>query len=87
LLLRIVLPGFPLHLIQRGNNRRGCFMGDNLYRVYLDWLKQKNRGLSPIWPVVCPLYVLVAVLLRRRANRYTQAELEEHLRDFPWSAA
>ena len=37
---RLVLPGIPLHLIQRGNNRRVCFIGDKDYRFYLDWLQE-----------------------------------------------
>ena len=32
---RIVLPGVPLHLIQRGNNRQACFFADDDYRFYL----------------------------------------------------
>lgn len=35
---RITLPGVPLHLIQRGNNRQACFYADTDYRNYLDWL-------------------------------------------------
>ncbi|MDP2132084.1 MAG: transposase [Sulfuritalea sp.] len=35
---RLSLPGVPLHLIQRGNNRQGCFFADEDYRFYLDWL-------------------------------------------------
>jgi putative transposase len=35
---RINLPGIPLHLIQRGNNRQACFFGEEDYGVYLDWL-------------------------------------------------
>ena len=37
---RITLPGVPLHLIQRGNNRQACFYADDDYRVYLDWLEE-----------------------------------------------
>ena len=37
---RIVLPGVPLHLIQRGNNRQACFFADEDYRFYLDWLTE-----------------------------------------------
>ncbi|SMC27715.1 Transposase IS200 like [Andreprevotia lacus DSM 23236] len=37
---RVYLPGVPLHLIQRGNNRQACFFADEDYRVYLDWLKE-----------------------------------------------
>ena len=37
---RVVLPGVPLHLIQRGNNRQVCFVADDDYRLYLDYLKE-----------------------------------------------
>ena len=37
---RLSLPDVPLHLIQRGNNRQTCFVADEDYRFYLDWLKQ-----------------------------------------------
>jgi putative transposase len=33
---RLALPGIPLHLIQRGNNRQACFFAEDDYRVYLD---------------------------------------------------
>lgn len=35
---RLALPNVPLHLIQRGNNRQACFLADEDYRLYLDWL-------------------------------------------------
>lgn len=35
---RITLPGVPLHLIQRGNNRQACFFADADYLRYLDFL-------------------------------------------------
>ena len=37
---RITLPGVPLHIIQRGNNRQACFFTDDDYRFYLDQLSQ-----------------------------------------------
>ena len=37
---RLSLPNVPLHLIQRGNNRQACFIGDEDYRFYLDWLSE-----------------------------------------------
>lgn len=37
-LLRLELPGVPLHVIQRGNNRAACFFSDGDYRLYLDCL-------------------------------------------------
>ena len=35
---RIVVPGQPLHLIQRGNNRQPTFYADEDYRFYLECL-------------------------------------------------
>ena len=37
---RLVLPGTPLHLIQRGNNRQACFYADSDYQFYLEWLEK-----------------------------------------------
>lgn len=37
---RLVLPGIPLHIIQRGNNRARCFYTDADYLVYLDMLRE-----------------------------------------------
>ncbi len=38
---RIQLPGFPVHLIQRGNNRSACFYAEEDYRFYLDHLNEQ----------------------------------------------
>jgi putative transposase len=32
------MPGVPIHVIQRGNNRQACFHADEDYQFYLDWL-------------------------------------------------
>ena len=40
---RLVLPGVPMHIIQRGNNRQICFASDQDYLFYLDWLKQYSE--------------------------------------------
>jgi putative transposase len=37
---RIIIPGIPLHIIQRGNNRQACFFADDDYRFYLDWAQE-----------------------------------------------
>ncbi len=37
---RVILPGVPLHVIQRGNNRQVCFHADEDCRLYLDWLQE-----------------------------------------------
>ena len=38
---RLVVPGIPWHIIQRGNNRSACFYADEDYRRYLDTLKEQ----------------------------------------------
>ena len=43
---RFFLPGVPVHVVQRGNNRQAAFFDDNDYRVYLDWLAQSAERLS-----------------------------------------
>ncbi|WP_374338703.1 transposase [Methyloversatilis sp.] len=40
---RLSLPGVPLHLVQRGNNRQACFFAPDDYRHYLDWLEDHSR--------------------------------------------
>src|SRR5512147_2983635 len=45
---RLELPGVPLHVIQRGNNRTTCFFGDADRRFYLTCLARAAaaRGCS-----------------------------------------
>lgn len=40
---RLLLPGVPLHVIQRGNTRQVCFYADEDYRFYLEWLEAYAR--------------------------------------------
>ena len=37
---RLVYPGVPLHIIQRGNNRQACFFAEDDYLFYLDCLQK-----------------------------------------------
>ena len=41
---RLELPGVPLHVIQRGNNRAACFFGDVDRRFYLKCLQRSASG-------------------------------------------
>lgn len=41
---RIIVPGNPLHIIQRGNNRQACFFSDDDYLFYLDWLAEYAKS-------------------------------------------
>lgn len=36
---RFFLPGMPVHVVQRGNNRQAVFFAEDDYRVYLDGLR------------------------------------------------
>ena len=45
-LLRLELPGVPLHVIQRGNNRAACFFVADDYRLYLDCLRRASAKLG-----------------------------------------
>lgn len=40
---RLLLPGVPLHIIQRGNNRQPCFFNDSDRLHYLDHLQQATE--------------------------------------------
>lgn len=40
---RIVVPGQPLHIIQRGNNRIPCFFTESDYQLYSDLLADAAR--------------------------------------------
>lgn len=35
---RLFAPGYPLHVIQRGNNRQALFFDEVDYLAYLNWL-------------------------------------------------
>jgi putative transposase len=43
---RLHLPGFPLHVIQRGNNRGACFFSVADRVAYLDWLQRAAAKLD-----------------------------------------
>ena len=49
---RIVVPGQPLHIVQRGNNRLPCFFTDADYNFYLDCLAEAADH-SIITAVIC----------------------------------
>ncbi len=41
---RIIVPGMPHHVTQRGNRRQRIFMEDDDYALYRDWLAQACRS-------------------------------------------
>jgi putative transposase len=38
--LRFIIPGMPVHIVQRGHNRSAVFFEDEDYLAYIGWLKQ-----------------------------------------------
>lgn len=40
---RIALPGYPHHVIQRGNNRQAIFLSEEDYRFYLDCFRRAKE--------------------------------------------
>ena len=49
-LARVVIPGLPHHVTQRGNRREAVFFGDGDYRAYLDLIAAAARGSgTAIW--------------------------------------
>jgi putative transposase len=49
-LARIVLPGVPHHITQRGNRRERVFFEDSDYALYLDLLAEAaSRAQVAIW--------------------------------------
>ena len=81
---RVILPGTPLHLIQRGNNRCACFFDDQDYQFYLEWLGEyaKQTGCSVHAYVLMTNHVHLLVsgrtsrsvgdLMKRLGQRYVQ---------------
>jgi len=62
---RIHLAGLPLHIVQRGHNRKPCFFGDEDYHAYLHWLAEALKKAS------CALhaYVLMTNHVHRLVTR------------------
>ena len=41
---RMCLPGYPYHIVQRGNNRKACFVEPETYQFYIDlWRECAGR--------------------------------------------
>lgn len=52
---RLVLPNYPHHIVQRGNDRQPIFRDEADYRRFLDWLKESAR----FYRVAIHAYVLM----------------------------
>jgi putative transposase len=47
---RIILPGHPHHVTQRGNRRQQVFFCDNDYKAYLKFLEASSESFSfAVW--------------------------------------
>lgn len=40
---RMYIPGFPYHIVQRGNNREACFLEPENYQFYLELLEDASQ--------------------------------------------
>jgi putative transposase len=81
---RIKLPGAPVHLIQRGNNRQACFFADEDYQTYLHHLcemaKQFDCAIHAYVLMTNHVHLLVTLnhedgvspLMRHLGQRYVQ---------------
>jgi putative transposase len=65
------MPGIPLHIIQRGNNRLPCFLDDTARRTYLHLLAEalQNTGCQLHGWVLMDNYVHLLLTPRRPARR------------------
>lgn len=50
---RFYLPGVPVHVVQRGNNRQAVFYDEQDYRAYLKWLEEGAARYG------CPIHAYV----------------------------
>ena len=64
---RVVVPGYPHHITQRGNRRQQTFFSDGDYRAYIRFLaKEKKRAEAEIWGYcLMPNHTHVVVVPKR----------------------
>ena len=64
---RVVVPGYPHHITQRGNRRQQTFFSDSDYRAYIRFLaKEKKRAEAEIWGYcLMPNHTHVVVVPKR----------------------
>lgn len=81
---RIVVPGIPMHIVQRGNNQQSCFSNEEDYASFLDWLgeyshlSQSSVHAYVLMPnhfhlLVTPRHKQsICILMKRLGQRYVQ---------------
>jgi len=45
---RFIIPGVPVHVVQRGRSREPVFYDDADYQVYLSRLKEATKGVKAL---------------------------------------
>jgi putative transposase len=77
---RIFVPGLPVHVIQRGNNRGQVFFGPKDAQNYLDWLREASdeHGLT------VHAYVLMTNHIHLLVSPETAHALPRAMRDLHW---
>lgn len=75
---RLVVPGIPWHIIQRGNNRSACFYADEDYHRYLNTLKEQASKFDCIVHAYCLMTNHVHLLLTPM-HKDSAALLMKHL--------
>jgi len=77
---RIFVPGSPVHIIQRGNNRGQVFFGARDALMYLEWLKEASgeHGLA------VHAYVLMTNHIHMLVTPETVHALPRAMRDLSW---
>jgi len=53
---RMYLPGLPCHVVQRGNNRKPCFIETENYRFYLELWKTLSMRYGVSVHAYCELF-------------------------------
>lgn len=69
------LAGVPLHIIQRGNNKKACFFADRDYAVYLD----KLREYSEKYNVAIHSYVLMTNHVHLLLTPYSSSSVSDFM--------
>jgi putative transposase len=77
---RVFIPGLPVHVIQRGNNRGQVFFGPKDAQKYLDWLAEA----AATHRLAIHAYVLMTNHIHLLATPDTAHSLPRAMRDVNW---
>ncbi len=77
---RVFIPGLPVHVIQRGNNRGQVFFGPKDAQKYLDWLAEA----AATHKLAIHAYVLMTNHIHLLATPDTAHSLPRAMRDVNW---